>query len=155
MHPTQTQAKNILNTRNIRRIRNTQHIQNIPRFPITRDILSTQSIRYIRSRLYLLAPPTPSEPPTPPTPPTPPEPDKPITIIVNAEDKILPAGIKTITYQGVVEVAYGTYNSSDQVIYTVVYSNGPAENPKGTLVLDQSVKVKEGMIFNVGRSDKS
>ena len=100
-------------------------------------------------------PPTPPDPPTPPTPPTPPEPDKPITIIVNAEDKLLPVGTKTITYKEVVELAYGTYDSSEQIIYTVVYSNGPVENPKGTLVLDQSVKVKEGMIFNVGRSDKS
>ena len=100
-------------------------------------------------------PPTPPGPPTPPDPPTPPEPEKPINIIVNAEDKLLPAGTKMVSYQYVVELAYGKYEPSDTTIYTVVYSHGPVENPKGSLVLDQSVKVKEGMIFNVGRSDKS
>ena len=100
-------------------------------------------------------PPTPPEPPAPPTPPTPPEPDKPITIIVNAQDKVLPIGTERVSYEDVVKLAYGSYESSNNVVYTVVFSNGPVENPKGALVLGQSAKVREGMIFNVGRSDKS
>ena len=99
--------------------------------------------------------PTHPEHPDHPEHPNPPKPDKTITIIVNAQDKVLPIGTERVSYEDVVKLAYGSYDSSSNVVYTVVFSNGPVENPKGALVLGQSAKVREGMIFNVGRSDKS
>lgn len=91
--------------------------------------------------------------PSHPDHPTPPE--KPITLIVNGVEKTLPLGIHELSYEDVVRLAYGSYSDNTQTIYTVVYSNGPAENRKGSLVKGRSVMIWEGMIFNVGRSDKS
>ena len=84
-----------------------------------------------------------------------PDPERPITVIVNGEDKLLPVGTRELSYREVVVLAYGTYNDASNIIYTVVYSNGPIENPKGSLVKGRKVRVREGMIFNVGCSDKS
>lgn len=96
------------------------------------------------------------ERPDKPTPPVGPEkPEEEVTIIVNGEDKVIPKGKENLTYEEVVKLAYGNYVNSDTVIYTVVYSNGPKENKKGTMVKGSSVVVRKGMIFNVGRSDKS
>ena len=67
----------------------------------------------------------------------------------------MPVGTRELSYGDVVVLAYGSYNDASSIIYTVVYSNGPIENPKGSLVKGRTVKVKEGMIFNVGCSDKS
>ena len=94
--------------------------------------------------------------PNPPLPPMPPEkPEDHIIIIVNGIDKALPPKCKRLSYEDVVKLAYGEYIDQSNVIYTVVYSNGPAENKKGTLVKGGMVLIQKGMIFNVGRSDKS
>lgn len=97
----------------------------------------------------------PDHPGKPDHPDHPEKPDMPITIIVNAEDKTLSVGTKQLSYEDVVMLAYGNYDSSSNVIYTVSYSNGPEQNRKGNLVKGQSAWVQEGMIFNVSRSDKS
>lgn len=93
----------------------------------------------------------PSQPENPPIPPK----DKTITIKVNTVEKELDKNVKKLSYEEVIVLAYGNYNEDDRVIYTVNYSNGPKQNPKGTLVKGKNVKVGEGMIFNVSRSDKS
>lgn len=99
------------------------------------------------------------ERPRPPVEPGPPEhPEKPdalVTIVVNGVDKTLPIGTKQLSYEEVVKLAYGNYNSSSAIIYSVAYSNGPVENRKGVLVKGDSVCVRKGMIFNVGCSNKS
>lgn len=97
----------------------------------------------------------PEHPGHPEHPEHPEKPNPPITIIVNAEDKSLPAGTKQLSYADVVKLAYGSYDSGITIIYTVSYSNGPEQNRKGNLVKGQSVWVQEGMVFNVSRSDKS
>ncbi len=38
---------------------------------------------------------------------------------------------------------------------TVQYSRGPIENPQGTLLEGQTVKVRHGMVFNIARTDNS
>lgn len=99
------------------------------------------------------------EKPHPPVGPTHPEhpakPEEPISVIVNGVDKVLPAGTKMLSYEDVVKLAYGSYNSSSSIIYSVAYSNGPLENKKGVLVKGDSVRIRKGMIFNVGCSNKS
>lgn len=97
----------------------------------------------------------PEQPIKPEKPKPPEELDKLITIIVNGINKQLRIGKRHLSYEEIVNIAYGNYDESDRVIYTVAYSNGPKENPKGTLVKGQKAKVREGMIFNVSRSDKS
>lgn len=110
----------------------------------------------------LVKPKKPSHPPKPdvPSPPDhplkPPQiPQKQIVVIINGVEKQLANGTKFLSYEDVISLAYGTYSESSNIIYTVAYSKGPKNNPKGTLVKGQIAKVREGMIFNVSRSDKS
>lgn len=78
------------------------------------------------------------EKPNPPVGPGHPElpgrPEKPIIIIVNGVDKVLPVGTKQLSYDEVVKLAYPNYSDAPNIVYTVVFSNGPIENKKGTLV---------------------
>lgn len=73
-------------------------------------------------------------------------------IIVNARPK--PWHEETISYSQVVDLAFPPPHK-DTEIFTVQYSHGPRENPQGTLVEGQKVKVKSGMRFDVTRTDKS
>lgn len=100
-------------------------------------------------------PDKPHPPVGPGDPNCPGKPDEPISVIVNGVDKILPAGTKRLSYEEVVKLAYGKYDNSRNIIYSIAYSNGPAENRKGVLVKGDSVLVRKGMLFNVGCSNKS
>ena len=101
-------------------------------------------------------PPHPDHPVKPPHPEHPVKPETPITILVNGQDKLLTIGTKRISYDEVVALAYPDQGDNGvNIIYTVSYSNGHDKNPKGNLAKGKSVFVKEGMIFNVSRSDKS
>ena len=94
--------------------------------------------------------------PNPPVGPGHPEkPEEPITIVVNGADKVLPAGTKQLSYEEVVKLAYPNYSDAPEILYTIVFSNGPIENKKGTLVKGDVARVRKGMIFNVGKSNKS
>jgi len=102
----------------------------------------------------------PTKPDKPGHPIHPEHPQKPehpnrITILVNGEEKMLLPHVEKISYEEVVKLAYGTLPTNPNTIYTVAYSNGPNSNVKGTLTKGRSVMVKEGMVFNVSKSDKS
>lgn len=74
-------------------------------------------------------------------------------IIVNTREKTW--GEKKITFREVVGLAYDNPVFNDQIEYTVTYTKGEDKKPKGSLVDNESVNVKDGMIFDVERSDKS
>ena len=76
-----------------------------------------------------------------------------ITLIVNGRPK--PWTEKTITFEQVVVLAFGTYDPNPNKIYTVTYDKGPNANPQGTMVRGSKVYVKDKMIFNVTATDKS
>lgn len=78
--------------------------------------------------------------------------NKEFTIIVNARQK--PWSKKEISFDEVVNLAFGTSNYETSV-YTVTYQKGEDKKPKGSITLGDSVHVKEGMIFDVIRTDKS
>lgn len=78
-----------------------------------------------------------------------------ITILVNGEEIMLLPHVEAISYEEIVKLADGKLPTNPNTIYTVAYSNGPSSNPKGTLTKGRSVLVKEGMVFNVSKSDKS
>ncbi len=81
-----------------------------------------------------------------------PEDSRKFEIIVNGKPK--PWNEDTISYSQVVELAFpGSHKPTE--IFTVQYSRGPKENPQGTLVEGQTVRVKSGMVFDVTRTDKS
>ena len=77
---------------------------------------------------------------------------KEITIIVNAREKKW--NKKEISYKEVIELAFGEYIENENIIYTVAYSKAHGDK-NGTLTKGESVKVKDGMIFNVNKTDKS
>ena len=68
------------------------------------------------------------------------------TIIVNGQARTVTR--KRETYDQIVALAYPTPSSPDTT-YTVSYDDGPPQNPHGQLEKGESVKVKNGMIFNV------
>lgn len=74
-------------------------------------------------------------------------------LIVNLEEKFVVK--KKQSFNDIVKLAYPVPPPGPTPDYTVGYRKGPAANPKGSLVQGQSVKVKDGMIFDVTPSDKS
>lgn len=79
--------------------------------------------------------------------------EKPVTIIVNTLPKSWDE--KEISYKQVIILAYGSYSEDPKVSYTVEYFKGDKEKPEGSLTKGKSVKVKEGMVFNVTKTDQS
>jgi hypothetical protein len=76
-----------------------------------------------------------------------------VTIIVNAREKKWTED--TISFDQVVKLAFPTPPPSENIVYTVTYRRGGGHKPEGTLTEGESVKVKDGMIFNVTATDKS
>ncbi len=76
-----------------------------------------------------------------------------ITIFVNGEEKIV--NKDKISYEEVIELAFGHYEDNDSINYTVVYFKGNSDKPNGFLLKGQVVMVKKGMRINVTRTNKS
>ncbi len=74
-----------------------------------------------------------------------------ITIIVNGREKKITKD--TLSFEEVVALAFD--NPSPDVMYTVSYRDADQEPKNGTLVAGQTVKVKNGTIFNVTPTNKS
>jgi len=68
-----------------------------------------------------------------------------IELIVNGSRK--PYNEPKITYEKVVELAFGVYNQ--ELGYKVKYTNGPHQNPRGMLAKGAEVFVKNNMNFHV------
>ena len=79
--------------------------------------------------------------------------DKEVTIIVNTSEKTW--NKKEVSYEEVIVLAFDSYSNDENVVYTVTYSKGPDSHHEGSLVKGGSVKVKDGMIFNVTQTNKS
>jgi len=76
-----------------------------------------------------------------------------IVLIVNGREKHW--NEKSITFEQVVMLAFGTYDNNPNKVYTVTYDKGPHQNPAGTMVIGDVVFIKNKMIFNVSATDKS
>jgi len=74
-------------------------------------------------------------------------------IMVNGRPKEVRS--KVLTFVDVVKLAFEDAVFNDVTVYTITYKRGEGNKPEGTLVESESVKVKEGMVFNVKRTDKS
>ena len=76
-----------------------------------------------------------------------------ITIYINGEEKTV---IKEkISYEEVIVLAYGNYDSSEGIAYTITYYKGQNQKPNGVLVKGQVVMVKKGMRINVTKTNRS
>jgi hypothetical protein len=74
-------------------------------------------------------------------------------IIVNARERQFRG--KEISFNQVVELAFGTVSTNPNIVYSVTYKRGHGNKPEGTMDKGDTVKVKEGMIFDVTQTDKS
>lgn len=73
------------------------------------------------------------------------------TVIVNGRPKVVTA--KELSFADV--VALSGLPTGPTIFFTVTYTRGEGHKPQGTLVEGETVKVKDGMIFNVTATDKS
>ena len=79
--------------------------------------------------------------------------DKSIVIIVNGRKKVVSSD--ELSFGEVVKLAYDPIPSGPYISITVTYREGAGRPPEGRLFKGQTVKVKEGTIFNVRITDKS
>lgn len=77
-----------------------------------------------------------------------------VTFYVNGKPKEFPKG-DSITYAEVVALAFPGQVFGPETAITVVFSKAHQEKPKGSLVEGGSVKVKEGMEFDVSATNRS
>lgn len=82
------------------------------------------------------------------TPPN--KPDHEINIIVNTRPKKVPG--PTVTFEQIVALAFGEVPPAETAVVTVSYRHG---NDQGTLAAGQTVAVRNGMIFDVVRTNRS
>lgn len=82
---------------------------------------------------------------------------KDVTIIVNGQEKAVAK--EALTFEEVVELGFRGATFGDGLVYTVTYRKGhceqPGDKPAGILTVGQTLKVKEGMIIDVTKTDKS
>jgi len=79
--------------------------------------------------------------------------NKDFTIIVNARQKTVT--VKEMSFAQVVDLAFDNLPTGANIVFTVTYRRGQDSKPEGTLTEGETVKIKEGMIFNVTATDKS
>jgi hypothetical protein len=76
-----------------------------------------------------------------------------VTIIINGRPKTWTKD--EISYAEVVALAALPLPPGEDPGFTVTYRNGQGNKPEGTLTEGHSVKVKDGMIFNVTPTNRS
>lgn len=80
--------------------------------------------------------------------------NKEITIIVNGREKVVPKKGE-LSFAEIVALAFDTPPTGPNIVFTITYRRGQGNKPEGTLVDGETVKIKDGMIFNVTATDKS
>lgn len=79
---------------------------------------------------------------------------KTVTIVVEGTQHEWPKN-SDITYAQVVTLEVPDYPEHQEITYAITYRNGHGNKPEGVLAPGGSVKVKEGMVFNVSESGQS
>ena len=79
--------------------------------------------------------------------------DKKISIIVNGRNKSVEN--EEVTFDEIVNLAFENPPDGESVYFKITYRGGNRDKPEGTLVEGESVKVRNGMIFNVTPTDNS
>jgi len=78
---------------------------------------------------------------------------KTVNIVVEGTPHEWPKG--EITYAEVVMLEVPDYGQNPGITYSVSFERGQGSKPEGTLAPGASVKVKDGMIFNVSPTGQS
>ncbi len=79
--------------------------------------------------------------------------NKELTIIVNGRQKVVTD--KEISFAEIVALAFDNPPTGLNIVFTVTFRRGHGNKPEGTLAEGETVKVKDGTIFNVTATDKS
>ncbi|MBL9149852.1 MAG: multiubiquitin domain-containing protein [Phycisphaerae bacterium] len=74
-------------------------------------------------------------------------------VIVNGRPKKVHRS--KLTFMQVVALAFDPIPNGPNWVFTITYRHGPSGNLQGTLIDGESVRIKNGMIFNVTATDKS
>src|ERR1700733_12293930 len=74
-------------------------------------------------------------------------------IIVNGRKK--DASTKILTFNQVVALAFNPVPRGPNVQFSVTYRKGPKKDPEGTMTEGETVRIKDGMIFDVTETNKS
>ena len=77
--------------------------------------------------------------------------EKQFTIVVNGRGKLVTS--RELSFAEIVALA--GLPTGPNIVFTVTYRRGHGEKPEGTLVEGDTVKIKDGMIFNVTATYKS
>jgi hypothetical protein len=78
---------------------------------------------------------------------------KDVTIYINGTAKTVKK--ERLSFEELVALAFDPVPSGDGVQFTIQYSRGHSDKPKGSLIEGQSVQVKEGMEFDVTSTNRS
>lgn len=79
---------------------------------------------------------------------------KTVTVVVNGESKVVDKK-EELTFDEVVDLAFNPRPVGQEIVYEITYWRGHGNKPEGHLVEGGTVKVKDGMVFNVHYTDKS
>lgn len=79
------------------------------------------------------------------------EKNKSYNVIVNGEENTVNS--KEISFDELTKLS--NLGESNITTFTITYRRGTGNKPEGSLVEDESVKIKNGMVFNVIATDKS
>ena len=79
--------------------------------------------------------------------------EKDITIVVNGREKT--GSTKELSFDALVSLAFENPPTGEFICFTITYRRGQGNKPEGSLAEGETVKLKEGMIFNVSATDKS
>lgn len=79
--------------------------------------------------------------------------NKEYTIIVNGRQKVVTS--KELSFAEIIALAFDNPPTGQYIVFTVTYRRGQGNKPEGTLLEGETVKIKDGMIFNVTATDKS
>ena len=74
-------------------------------------------------------------------------------IIVNGREKIVTT--EALTFDQIIELAFPGGDHGADTAYSVTYTQGHADKHQGTLVEGESIKTKDGLIFNVTKTGRS
>jgi hypothetical protein len=78
---------------------------------------------------------------------------KEVTVIFNGRPKTIAK--EQLSFEDVIKLSFETPPSGDGVQFTVQYTRGHGNKPTGTLLEGESVKVKDGMEFDVTPTNRS
>jgi len=79
--------------------------------------------------------------------------NKDFTIVVNGRQKVVT--VKELSFAELIALAFDNPPTGQNILFTVTYRRGEGDKPEGSLLEGASVRIKEGMIFNVTATDKS